>query len=84
MASSPRGSRSVVKIEVQKVPVHQEPEQTDATDGEQRVPNLVPNPLLPVGPGLDGSNDREQRADSTKDPDHLQKMDLPAAIRPQL
>ena len=84
MASTPRTPCSVMKVEVQEVPVHQEPKKADAADGEQGVPNLVPDPLRRVGPGLDGANDGEQRANSAKDTDHLQEMDLPAAIGSQL
>jgi hypothetical protein len=49
----------VAEVEIQKVPVKQEPEKRDAADGEESVPNLVPNPLLRVGQGFDGCDDRD-------------------------
>jgi hypothetical protein len=47
----------IVQTEIQKVPMVNEPEKADASDSQQRVPDLVPNPLLPVAPGLCGAVD---------------------------
>jgi hypothetical protein len=61
----------VVQIEIQQVPVHEEPKKTEATDRQQGVPNLVPNPLRRVGPGLDGANDGQEGADPAEETYHL-------------
>jgi hypothetical protein len=47
----------IVQAEIQKVPVVNKPEKADASDSQQRVPELVPNPLLRVAPGFCGTVD---------------------------
>jgi hypothetical protein len=52
----------IVQAEIQKVPMVNEPEKTDAGGSQQRVPDLVPNPLLRVAPGFRGTVDGNQRS----------------------
>src|SRR5215467_6685200 len=66
------------------MPVHQEPEEAHATYGQQRIPDLVPNPLRRVGPRFDGSNHSEQRPNSAKETDDLQQMQFEVAARAEL
>src|SRR5258707_4251564 len=70
----------VVKSEIQKVPMHQEPEESHTAGGEQRVPDFVPKPLLLISPRLDCGNDRKQGPGSAQHSDHLQQMELPGAF----
>lgn len=68
-----------MKIEIQKVPVHQEPEKPEATDGQQSVPNLVPNPLRGIAPGFNSTNDGKEGADSAEDADDLKQVQFKIA-----
>jgi hypothetical protein len=45
----------IVQAEIQKVPMVNEPEKADAGGSQQRVPDLVPNPLLRIAPGFCGA-----------------------------
>jgi len=56
--------RLVIQMEVQQVPVINEPEKSDAAQREQRVPKLVPEPLTAVAPGFQAGVDRDQSADA--------------------
>jgi len=59
-ATARRASGSVVQVRVEQVPVEQEPEEEDAGEGEQRVPDLRPDPAPAVAPGADALVDRDQ------------------------
>jgi hypothetical protein len=52
----------IVQAKIQKVPMVNEPEKANAGDSQQRVPDLVPNPLLRVAPGFCGAVDGNQRS----------------------
>src|SRR5262249_32982193 len=67
---------SVVEIEIQEVPMHQEPEEAHTTNSQQSVPNLVPNPLLLIAPKLNRGDDRDERAESSEHSDELPKMNF--------
>ena len=64
----------VVEIEVKQVPAGDEPEEARASGGEQDVPDAVPDPLLPVGPGNEGIEYGYQSAEAGENADDLQKV----------
>ncbi len=41
---------SVIQIKIQQVPVEEKPEKSHTSDSEERVPNLVPDPLPAITP----------------------------------
>ena len=69
-----------MKVEIQKVPVHQKPEKPDTADREQRVPDLVPNPLRRIEPGFDRGHDGDEGADPDEKSDDLQQMEPEVAL----
>ena len=55
----------IVQAEIQKMPMVDEPEKADAGGSQQRVPDLVPNPLLCVAPGICGAVNGNERPDAS-------------------
>ena len=73
----------VVQIEIEKIPVEDEPEETDARGSQQDIPEFVPAPLLRIAQGCRGIVDCQQSSDAAEHTDDLEQVDLEIAAAAQ-
>ena len=73
----------VVEIEVEQVPIGDEPEKANAACGEQDVPDAVPKPLLLIAPGNEGVENGDERAEAGEYAEDLQQMNPDVATLPE-
>src|ERR1041385_1709996 len=63
----PPGRTSIVKIEVDKVPVPGEPGEADAGQSQQNIGQFGPNPAASFAPALEGVKEHDQRAQRSEE-----------------
>lgn len=74
LADSIRDS-SIVEMEIEQVPMENEPEKSHAANCKQRIPHFVPHPLASIAPRFHGSVNSSQSSNSRQHADYLKQMD---------
>src|ERR1700680_4706839 len=66
----------IVQVEIEEVPVVDEPKKSHTGGGEQAFPDAVPAPLMGIAPGDEGIDYGNQSAEPRQNAKDLQEMDL--------
>src|ERR1700680_963505 len=73
----------IVQVEIEEVPVVDEPKKSHTGGGEQAFPDSVPAPLMGIAPGDEGIDYGNQSAEPRQNAKDLQEMDLEITGRTQ-